>query len=41
LQEQSKSDAEKLIADVTNLVSNHIRRQKELVCFLCVCTQFL
>lgn len=30
-EEQSKSDAEKLIADVTNLVSNHIRRQKELV----------
>lgn len=37
LQEQSKSDAEKLIADMTNLVSNHIRRQKELVrtCFVC------
>ncbi|KAK3226888.1 hypothetical protein Dsin_006750 [Dipteronia sinensis] len=30
-EEQSKSDAEKLIADMTNLVSNHIRRQKELV----------
>ncbi|XP_057949192.1 kinesin-like protein KIN-5C [Malania oleifera] len=30
-EEQSKSDAEKLIADVTNLVSSHIRRQKELV----------
>ncbi|KAI8016226.1 Kinesin-like protein KIN-5C [Camellia lanceoleosa] len=29
--EQSTSDAEKLIADVTNLVSSHIRRQKELV----------
>ncbi|KAA8516740.1 hypothetical protein F0562_017062 [Nyssa sinensis] len=28
---QSKSDAEQLIADMTNLVSNHIRRQKELV----------
>ncbi|XP_021892543.1 kinesin-like protein KIN-5C [Carica papaya] len=28
---QSKSDAEKLIADVTNLVSHHIRRQNELV----------
>ncbi|XP_052174381.1 kinesin-like protein KIN-5C isoform X2 [Diospyros lotus] len=28
---ESKSDAEKLIADVTNLVSHHIRRQKELV----------
>lgn len=32
MQEQSKSDAEKLIADMTSLVSNHIRRQKELVC---------
>ncbi|KAI8014930.1 Kinesin-like protein KIN-5C [Camellia lanceoleosa] len=30
-EEQSTSDAEKLIADVTNLVSSHIRRQKELV----------
>ncbi|PSR98522.1 Kinesin-like protein [Actinidia chinensis var. chinensis] len=30
-EEQSNSDAEKLIADVTNLVSDHIRRQKELV----------
>ncbi|KAJ4705284.1 Kinesin-like protein [Melia azedarach] len=30
-EEQSKSDAEKLIADMTSLVSNHIRRQKELV----------
>ncbi|KAF6156311.1 hypothetical protein GIB67_013755 [Kingdonia uniflora] len=30
-EEQSKSEAEKLLADVTNLVSNHIRRQKELV----------
>ncbi|XP_009600226.1 kinesin-like protein KIN-5C isoform X1 [Nicotiana tomentosiformis] len=30
-EEQSKSDAEKLIADVTSLVSNHMRRQKELV----------
>ncbi|RVX11854.1 Kinesin-like protein KIN-5C [Vitis vinifera] len=30
-EEQSKSDAEKLIADMTNLVSKHIRRQKELV----------
>ncbi|KAK1562399.1 hypothetical protein Q3G72_011209 [Acer saccharum] len=30
-EEQSKSDAEKLISDMTNLVSNHIRRQKELV----------
>lgn len=34
LQEQSKSDAEKLITDMTNLVSNHMRRQKELVYFL-------
>lgn len=40
LQEQSKSDAEKLIADVTNLVSDHIRRQKELVCFVRMCTLF-
>ncbi|GMI71067.1 hypothetical protein like AT2G36200 [Hibiscus trionum] len=30
-EEQSKSDAEKLIADMTNLVYNHVRRQKELV----------
>ncbi|GAV82946.1 Kinesin domain-containing protein [Cephalotus follicularis] len=30
-EEQSKSDAEKLIADMTSLVSNHILRQKELV----------
>ncbi|CAN4117318.1 unnamed protein product [Withania somnifera] len=30
-EEQSRSDAEKLIADVTSLVSNHMRRQKELV----------
>ncbi|XP_058204885.1 kinesin-like protein KIN-5C [Rhododendron vialii] len=30
-EEQSKSVAEKLIADVTGLVSNHIRRQKDLV----------
>ncbi|KAF5953942.1 hypothetical protein HYC85_006798 [Camellia sinensis] len=30
-EEQSTSDAEKLIADVTNLVSSHILRQKELV----------
>ncbi|KAE8098577.1 hypothetical protein FH972_016630 [Carpinus fangiana] len=30
-EEQSKSEAEKLIADVTNLVSNHILRQKEMV----------
>lgn len=32
LQEKTKSDAEKLIADMTNLVSNHIRRQNDLVC---------
>ncbi|XVE96398.1 hypothetical protein REPUB_Repub02eG0218200 [Reevesia pubescens] len=31
MQEQSKSDADKLIADMTNLVYNHVRRQKELV----------
>ncbi|XP_015581587.2 kinesin-like protein KIN-5C [Ricinus communis] len=30
-EEQSKSDAEKLVADISNLVSSHIRRQKELV----------
>ncbi|XP_021289820.1 kinesin-like protein KIN-5C [Herrania umbratica] len=30
-EEQSKCDAEKLIADMTNLVYNHVRRQKELV----------
>ncbi|XP_038720640.1 kinesin-like protein KIN-5C [Tripterygium wilfordii] len=30
-EEQSKSEAEKLIADMTDLVSSHIRRQKKLV----------
>ncbi|XP_055812305.1 kinesin-like protein KIN-5C [Solanum dulcamara] len=30
-EEQSRADAEKLIAEVTSLVSNHMRRQKELV----------
>ncbi|XP_061366744.1 kinesin-like protein KIN-5C isoform X2 [Gastrolobium bilobum] len=30
-EEQSRSDTEKLIADMTSLVSNHIRRQKDLV----------
>ncbi|GMI96676.1 hypothetical protein like AT2G36200 [Hibiscus trionum] len=30
-EEESKSDADKLIADMTNLVYNHVRRQKELV----------
>ncbi|KAB2066288.1 hypothetical protein ES319_A09G149900v1 [Gossypium barbadense] len=30
-EEQSKFDAEKLIADMTNLVYNHVHRQKELV----------
>ncbi|XP_052172781.1 kinesin-like protein KIN-5C [Diospyros lotus] len=30
-EEQSTSDAEKLIADMTNLVSNHVLRQKKLV----------
>ncbi|GKV38905.1 hypothetical protein SLEP1_g46758 [Rubroshorea leprosula] len=30
-EDQSKSDAEKLIADMTNLVYNHIRRQQDLV----------
>jgi len=35
VQAQSKSDTDKLIADLTNLVSSHIRRQHELVrCFL-------
>jgi kinesin family protein 11 len=31
VQAQSKSDTDKLIADLTNLVSSHIRRQHELV----------
>ncbi|KAK8553977.1 hypothetical protein V6N13_072899 [Hibiscus sabdariffa] len=30
-EEESKSEAEKLIADMTNLVYSHVRRQKELV----------
>ncbi|KAJ6300219.1 hypothetical protein OIU76_021089 [Salix suchowensis] len=30
-EEQSKSDAEKLVADINNLVSNHLQRQKDLV----------
>ncbi|GMH30138.1 hypothetical protein Nepgr_031981 [Nepenthes gracilis] len=30
-EEQSKSDAEKLIADMTRLVNNHIHHQKEMV----------
>ncbi|OMO68330.1 hypothetical protein COLO4_29695 [Corchorus olitorius] len=30
-EEQSKSDAEKLLSDMTNLVYDHVRRQKELV----------
>ncbi|KAJ8754766.1 hypothetical protein K2173_012155 [Erythroxylum novogranatense] len=30
-EEQSKSDAEKLVADINNLVSNHIIRQKDMV----------
>ncbi|KAK9075819.1 hypothetical protein SSX86_004148 [Deinandra increscens subsp. villosa] len=30
-EEQSKSDAQKLIADVTSLVSSHMSRQKEMV----------
>lgn len=33
-QEQSKSDAEKLIANISNLVTDHICRQKEMVCVL-------
>lgn len=31
VQEQSKSDTEKLIANMTSLVSDHIRRQMDLV----------
>lgn len=31
LQEQSRTDAQKLIADVTTLVSDCMRRQKEMV----------
>ncbi|EHA8588174.1 putative Kinesin-like protein KIN-5C [Cocos nucifera] len=30
-EEQSRSEEEKLLTDITNLVSNHMRRQKELV----------
>ncbi|EHA8590394.1 kinesin-like protein KIN-5C [Cocos nucifera] len=30
-EEQSRSEEEKLLADITNLVSSHMRRQKELV----------
>ncbi|XP_021766534.1 kinesin-like protein KIN-5C [Chenopodium quinoa] len=30
-EEQSRSDAEKLLAEVTDLVTSHIRRQKEMV----------
>ncbi|KAM3217823.1 hypothetical protein T459_22424 [Capsicum annuum] len=30
-EDQSRSDAEKLIAEMTSLISNHMRRQKELV----------
>nr|CAD1825868.1 unnamed protein product [Ananas comosus var. bracteatus] len=30
-EEQSKSEEEKLLADISNLVSSHMRRQKELV----------
>lgn len=43
VQEQTKSDTEKLIADVTSLVSSHMRRQKELVCpcFLLFCYSVL
>lgn len=35
VQEQSRSDTEKLIADMTSLVSDHIRRQMDLVSFGC------
>ncbi|KAE9621749.1 putative plus-end-directed kinesin ATPase [Lupinus albus] len=31
-EEQSRSDAEKLIVDMTSLVTDHIRRQMDLVC---------
>lgn len=31
LQEQSKSNAENLIANITNLISNHSCQQKEMV----------
>jgi kinesin family protein 11 len=31
VQEQSKSDAEKLVADINHLVSTHLQHQKELV----------
>lgn len=31
-QEQSRSEEEKLLANITNLVSDHMRRQRELVC---------
>lgn len=33
VQEQSKSESEKLIADMTSLISDHIRRQVHLVGF--------
>ncbi|GFY97845.1 P-loop containing nucleoside triphosphate hydrolases superfamily protein [Actinidia rufa] len=36
-EKQSQSDADRLIADVTDLVSNHIRRQKELVDARLIC----
>ncbi|XP_057506959.1 kinesin-like protein KIN-5C [Actinidia eriantha] len=36
-EKQSQSDADKLIAEVTDLVSNHIRRQKELVDARLIC----
>jgi kinesin family protein 11 len=32
LQEQSKSEEQKLLADINSLVSKHITRQRELVC---------
>lgn len=45
VQEQSKSEAEKLIADMTSLVSNSMCRQKEMVLIILlrtdVCFLFL
>jgi kinesin family protein 11 len=31
MQEQSKSEEQKLLADITSLVSKHVTRQRELV----------
>lgn len=40
-QEQTKSEAEKLISDMTTLVTNHMRRQKELVCSVLIHFPFI